>query len=73
MAEDMAQVVKAAATINVPTGSYKTVVVTRNTNPLDPSLIEHKWYAPGVGMGYEVKKYGGSHMEIMKLVNVSGL
>ena len=73
VAEDMAQVVKAAATINVPTGSYKTVVVTRNTNPLDPSLIEHKWYAPGVGMVYEVKKYGGSHMEIMKLVNVSGL
>ncbi len=73
VAEDHAQVVKTSASISVPTGSYTNVVITRNTNPLDPSLLEHKFYASGVGMVYETKHYGGSHMEIMRLVKVTGL
>lgn len=73
VAEDHAQVVKSSESITVPTGSYTNVIITRNTNPLDPSLIEHKFYAPGVGMVYETKHYGGSHMEIMRLVKVTGL
>jgi hypothetical protein len=73
IAEDMAKVTKSTAKITVPTGTYDKVVVTENTNPLDPTLLEHKWYAPGLGMVYEVKKYGGTHMEIMKLAKVSGL
>ncbi len=73
VAEDHAQVLKSTASITVPTGSYKNVVITKNTNPIDPSLVEHKWYAPGIGMVYEVKKYGGSHMEIEHLVKVTGL
>ncbi|MGH2597309.1 MAG: hypothetical protein ACRDH7_15300 [Actinomycetota bacterium] len=73
VAEDHAQVVKSGVSITVPTGSYKNVIITKNTNPLDPSLLEHKFYAPGVGMVYETKHYGGSHMEIMRLVRVTGL
>lgn len=73
VAEDMAQVIRSTATLTGPTGSYSNVVVTRNTNPLDPTLLEHKYYAAGVGMVYEVKAYGASNMEIMKLVTLSGL
>jgi len=73
VAEDHAQVVKSTSSISVPTGHYTNVVITRNTNPLDPSLIEHKSYAPGVGLVYETKHYGGSHMEVMQLVKVTGL
>jgi hypothetical protein len=67
VAEDMAKVVKTNATSNVPAGNYKNVLVTLNTNPLDPSLTEHKYYAPGVGLVYENKFVSGVQ-EIMKLV-----
>lgn len=73
VAEDTAQVVKSSASISVPAGSYTNVVITKNTNPLDPSLTEHKFYAPAVGMVFETKHYGGSHVEIMRLVKVTGL
>lgn len=73
VAEDHAQVVRTTASVTGPTGTYHNVLVTKNTNPLDPSLLEHKYYASGVGLVYEVKAYGGSHMEIMRLVKVTGL
>jgi hypothetical protein len=49
-AEDLAQVTKLGTTRTVPAGSYKDVVVTKEWSPLEPSVIEAKYYAPGVGM-----------------------
>ena len=36
-----------------PTGSYDHVVKTADTTPLEPDILEHKWYAPGVGFVQE--------------------
>jgi hypothetical protein len=70
VAEDMAQVIRTDATSSVPAGNYSNVLITKNTNPLDPSLTEHKSYAPGVGLVYE-NKYVSGVQEIMQLVKVA--
>ena len=48
-AEDWAQVVNLDETVKVPYGSFKHVLVTKEWTPLEPNLVEHKYYAPGVG------------------------
>jgi hypothetical protein len=62
VAEDRAQVLDANAAIKVPLGTFHNVVVIRDTNPLDPTLVSHKWYAKGVGV-IRTKRVGSSHTE----------
>ena len=40
VAEDMAKVVQTGATAQVPAGSYTKLVVTEDTDPLDPGKLE---------------------------------
>ena len=59
-AEDMADVLSVTATAEVPAGSYSDVLQTLDYTPLDPDLVEHKYYAPGVGFVLEVGIKGGT-------------
>ena len=52
-----------------PTGSYDNVVKTADTTPLEPELLEHKWYAPGVGFVKEEYIKGGD--ETVTLVKIT--
>jgi hypothetical protein len=52
-AEDMAEVIDTGATASVPSGEFDAVVVTEDWNPLEPEVIEHKYYAEGVGLVLE--------------------
>jgi hypothetical protein len=49
-AEDRARVLTRNGRARVPAGSYRHVVVTEDTTPLEPALVERKSYAPGVGL-----------------------
>jgi hypothetical protein len=63
-AEDMAKVTSLdGATLNdavsTPYDSFsEAVLVTKNWNPLEPNILEHKYYAPGVGLIGETKVTG---------------
>jgi hypothetical protein len=70
VAEDTAQIVKDNASKKVTSGTYTNVIITHNTNPLDPSLTEQKYYAPGVGLIYENKFVSGVQ-EVMQLARAS--
>jgi hypothetical protein len=59
-AEDAAEVLSAREKVSGPTGSYDRVVLTRDYTPLEPDVLEHKLYAPGVGLVLEVGVSGGS-------------
>jgi hypothetical protein len=59
-AEDYAQVLSTQASVTVPAGTYRDVVKTKDFTPLEPKLLEHKYYAPGVGVVREVTVKGGS-------------
>ena len=39
--------------MTVPFGSYQDVVMTEDTTPLEPDMVEHKYYARGIGVVYE--------------------
>ena len=67
-AEDVARVVRLDATIKHKLGTYPDVVITEDFSRLDPALVEHKKYAPGVGLVEEQTVKGGSG--IVQLIGV---
>ena len=58
-AEDMARVIRLADRETVAGKAYDGVVVTEEWTPLDPGVVEHKFYARGIGMVFEEHVKGG--------------
>ena len=58
-AEDVAKITGNDAKVSVPFGSYDQVVTTANTTPLEPNVLERKFYAPGIGSVREDLLSGG--------------
>jgi hypothetical protein len=50
IAEDKGEVIETGASLELPFGTFDDVLVIKEWNPLEPEVIEHKYYAPGVGM-----------------------
>jgi hypothetical protein len=59
-AEDAAQVLSLEMRAKVPAGLFDQVLVTKDYTPLEPNLLEHKFYAPGVGPVLAITVKGGS-------------
>jgi hypothetical protein len=70
VAEDKAQVLRTDDTLKIPYGSFKNVVVIRDSNPLDPQLVSHKYYVKGTGL-LRTTRVGSSHQEYANLVKVT--
>ncbi len=62
-AEDKASIVSRREQAEVPAGHYRRVLMTRETNPLEPDVLEFKFYARGVGPVLAVSVSGGSDRE----------
>jgi hypothetical protein len=45
--------------VTVPAGTFDQLLVTEDVNPLEPGIVENKFYAPGVGLVAEEKVQGG--------------
>jgi hypothetical protein len=58
-AEDLAEVRRLGATESVPFGDFDQLVVIEEWNPLEPEVVEEKYFAPGVGLVLEVTTRGG--------------
>jgi hypothetical protein len=67
-AEDMAKVIDINGSTKVPNGSFEHVLVSKEWSPLEPGVVEHKYYAAGVGDIKEVTVMGPS--ETLGLVKV---
>ena len=48
-AEDLGRILSLDELAEVPFGSYDEVLMTRDWTPLEPDILEHKFYAKGVG------------------------
>ena len=59
-AEDMGRAVDVGQQLEVPAGSFEEVLVTEDWTPLEPDVLERKFYAPGVGQIAERQVEGGS-------------
>jgi hypothetical protein len=62
-AEDAAQVLSLDKRARVPFGAFSDVLVTKDFTPLQPELLEHKFYAPGVGPVLVVAVKGSASRE----------
>ena len=51
-AEDRAKVLKLNTTVSIEFGDYEDCLVTKEWTKLEPGNVEHKYYAPGVGLVY---------------------
>lgn len=58
-AEDMAQVLTLDATVAISGSTYEHCLQTQEWTPLAPGVVEHKFYAPGVGLVVEETVEGG--------------
>jgi hypothetical protein len=59
-AEDGAEILSLNAHAKVPYGTFDHVLQTRNYTPLEPDLVEEKFYVSGVGPVLEITVTGGS-------------
>ena len=62
-AEDRAAIVSLDQQAEVPAGHYEPVLMTNDTNPLEPKVNEFKFFARGVGPVLAIAVSGGSDRE----------
>jgi hypothetical protein len=62
-AEDEGSIVSLDEQAEVPFGHFRNVLMTRDTNPLEPKVLEFKFYARNVGPVLAVSVSGGSDRE----------
>jgi hypothetical protein len=68
-AQDTAWLVDLAQSVTVPAGTYPGALETLEWSPLEPNVIEKKYYASGVGLVLSTSAAG--EVENAKLVSVS--
>jgi hypothetical protein len=68
-AEDVAKVLSRNASRSVPYGSFDHVLKTKEWTPLEPNVVDHKFYARGIGDIAEAMVKGGS--EKLKLISIA--
>lgn len=66
--EDMAQVLGFKDSLCVSYGCFKHVLITKEWTPLEPGVVENKYYAKGVGDIFEKTVKGGN--ETLELVRI---
>lgn len=62
-AEDAAEMLSVDELAQVPVGHFEHVVVTRDFTPLEPKILELKYYAKGIGPILAIGVSGGSSRE----------
>ena len=69
VAEDMAKVLSLDKSTCVPYGCFDHLLLTKEWTPLEPGVVEHKYYAKNIGFVREVTVKGGK--ERSELVRIT--
>jgi hypothetical protein len=69
-AEDNGEVLARGQQASVPAGEYHDVLKTADTTPLEPDVLEHKYYASTVGLVLTVDKEAGGREELLSVTRV---
>ncbi len=64
VAEDMGKVIGLNKSVTVPAGTFNNCVKTKDFSPLEPGVVEYKFYAPGVGNVRVVDAITGEHLDL---------
>jgi membrane-associated phospholipid phosphatase len=65
-AEDRAEIMSVDEQATVPFGSFEGLVMTKDTTPLEPTILERKYYAKGIGPVLAVGVSSGSREELVR-------
>jgi hypothetical protein len=68
-AEDNGEILSVGEQVEVPAGHFEDALMTKDTNALEPKVLEFKLYAPGVGPVLALGVSGGGGRE--ELIEVS--
>jgi hypothetical protein len=71
-AEDVAKVIDLDSTLKNTLATYSNVLITEDFTGLEPDIVEHKKYAPGVGLVAEETVKGGSGVVQLTEIDPSG-
>jgi hypothetical protein len=68
-AEDNGEILRLGELVDVPYGHFDQVMVTRDTNTIEPEVLEHKFYAPGVGpvLGLDISSGSAGREELISV------
>ena len=66
-AEDVGLVTCLDEAVTVPYGSFRHCVRTDDTTPLEPGVLEQKFYAPNVGLVLEVDRETGERLKLLRI------
>ncbi len=69
-AEDNGEVLALGQQASVPAGKYDNLVQTADTTPLEPDVLEHKYYAEGVGLVLTIDKEAGGREELLSITQI---
>lgn len=69
-AEDNGEVLALGQRARVEAGEYKGLVKTADTTPLEPDVLEHKYYARGVGLVLTIDREAGGREELQSVTRV---
>ena len=70
-AEDNGEVLALGQRASVPAGVYDDAVQTADTTPLEPDVLEHKYYAEGVGLVLTIDREADGREELLTITHVS--
>jgi len=68
-AEDHFKILAFHQKVTVPFGSFKTAMMTKEWTPLEPTVLDHKYYVHGIGMVGELSVKGP--VEKARLVQIT--
>lgn len=63
VAEDTGEILAVNQDVTVPAGTYTGCMQVRDTTPLDVTVLEHKYFCPGIGPTLGVDVNGGNLRE----------
>jgi hypothetical protein len=64
-AEDAGKIISLDETTVVPAGRYQKTLETEDTTPLEPNVVEHKYYVRGIGPVLKTAASGGGREELV--------
>ena len=71
-AEDRGEIVSLHEQVEVPFGHFRDALMTKDLNPLEPKVLEFKFYARGVGPVLAISVSGGSDREELVRYSAGG-
>ena len=65
-AEDRGEILSLDERVSVPFGTFDEVLKTKDTTPLTPKVLEHKYYAKGIGPILTIDVAGGGREVLVR-------